>query len=109
VFFLDDHVFPEADGFWVKGAQSADMVIAWDDPGRPVELRLANGTAPNAVVIEIAGIQKTMTLAASEVRRWEVPLSGARTAAVRITSPAGFRPSDAGGADSRFLGVRVSD
>ena len=70
-------------------------------------MELANGPAPNAVVLELNGARQSVSLLPSESRTREVPVSEGR-AYVRIGSPAGFRPSDVGPSrDTRYLGVRV--
>jgi hypothetical protein len=111
VFFLDDGVFVEAPGFWVRGGTTAEFVVS--PPARLGSLRLhvRNGAAPNAVGLTVAGAgSHTLALAPSEGR--DVPLPQVGTGHglhVRVQSPAGFRPSDTGPSeDRRYLGVWIA-
>ena len=106
VFFCDDGVFAEEEGFWVAGQRQARFVIAARNRSS-VTLHLRNGDAQNAVMIESGPERRTLTLAPGEERDEVLPLSALQTAAVAIASASGFRPSDREGADRRLLGVWV--
>ena len=107
VSFFDDHVFVEADGFWVKGGQSSALSIA--AAGRQsLTIHLANGAAANAVRADVDGRPQTIPLAGYESRTLVVPVGSSGVVELVLTSPAGFRPSQVGNsADARNLGVRV--
>jgi hypothetical protein len=109
VFFLDDRVFVEPDGFWVKGGATAAIAVAAPPGARTVSLVLANGAAPNPVSITRAGgAPETVDLRASARRTLTLPVEADGVVRLTIASPAGFRPSEIGGsADARYLGVRV--
>jgi hypothetical protein len=106
VFFLDDGVFAEDDGFWVRGARSAEVVVA--TPVRSsIELSCTNGAAANVVTVHAGAHREELSLTPNEMR--SIALQADATGVVRltITSTAGFRRSDRGGDDGRYLGVRV--
>jgi hypothetical protein len=108
VSFLNDAVFIEEDGFWVRGAQTAELVAAFSSRRPALGLELTNGASANLVVVEANGAPVPMTLRASEIRRLEIPLPDGQAVRLRISSPSGFTPSDVGSSrDRRFLGVRV--
>jgi hypothetical protein len=106
-FFLDDDIFVEPDGFWVRGAAQSDSLFV-PAGGAVVTLRLANGGVGNVVTVRTGETTREFTLAAGEVER--VLLQGDGTPVdLSISSSAGFRPSEGGaGTDARYLGVRVS-
>lgn len=107
-YFLDDNVFVESEGFWIRGQSRTSLAIAGPG-GQPVSLGLTNGGASNQVTVSVAGAPElTFALAPGETR--EVPLTrgAASGARIDITSAAGFRPSDDGASkDARYLGVFV--
>jgi hypothetical protein len=106
VAFLDDAVFVEPDGFWVRGGRMAALVVF--APGRQrVSLTLTNGAVNNPVTISFGEgtSELSMLPGAHDVR--PIPLDGLGMAGIRISSSTGFRPSDHGMDDSRYLGVRV--
>ncbi|MCC7008607.1 MAG: hypothetical protein IT184_07305 [Acidobacteria bacterium] len=106
VYFVDRAVFPEPDGFWVKGGETAELVVSKTEAG-PIVLVLANGGRANDVVIERDRRSETWRASAGESRR--ILLDGTAAARVRISSPAGFRPAATGtSGDTRYLGVRVT-
>ena len=106
VFFVAGRVFPETQGFWVAGGERAGFIV--DARPRPtLTIHLRNGAVANSVVVEAAGTRRTFTLAPGEERDEPVPLSPEMAADVAVTSASGFRPSDQGSADRRYLGVWV--
>ncbi|MEO7192780.1 MAG: hypothetical protein ABI051_17160 [Vicinamibacterales bacterium] len=108
VFFCDDQVFIEPDGFWVKGGRSGRILIAPSGASRVVNLELGNGPAENRVRLETAGGTSEVVLAASAVTRISLPLDDEGAAWLGVTSAAQFRPSaTTPGGDDRLLGVRV--
>jgi hypothetical protein len=110
VFFLDDRAFVEPSAFWVGGARETSVVIAPDRPGSVQPLLLRNALVQNTIALVSGEWRVQVTLAPGEERRVDVPLDPLRGAAlVRITSTAGFRPSEADptSRDTRYLGVYV--
>lgn len=107
VFFADDEAFVEPDGFWVKGTATATFLIAPRDPSTAVVLELSNGSRVNSVDVGIGeAVRETAELQPSESRRLRnVPII--TPTIVRVSSGSGFRPSETGSSDRRWLGVRV--
>lgn len=111
VYFLDDAVFAEPSGFWVRGAREARIV--WSDgaaaAGRTRELRLRNGGAANDVTVVVGDWSEVLRLDAWQERVVTLPAAEANgTWSVSIRSSSGFRPSEvSGGTDDRYLGVWV--
>lgn len=111
MYFFDDQVFVEADGFWVRGER--ETTVAWSDgpiaAGRTRDLPLRNGGAPNIVTVRVDGWRQDVELAPGEERPVRLPAADASgTWRVSIRSGAGFRPSEVSdSADQRYLGVWV--
>jgi hypothetical protein len=111
VYFLDDHVFVEPQGFWVRGGREAQIV--WSagptSAGRTRALRLRNGGAANEVRVTVGGWSEAVALEAWQERLVTLPAADATgTRRVSIHSSSGFRPSEvSGGTDDRYLGVWV--
>jgi hypothetical protein len=109
-YFLDDNVFPEADGFWVRGGRTAGVVLSQGSSGanRAGTLSIRNGASANTFTIRSDAWQEVLTLAAGETRVIALPVANAMGAwPLTITSSSGFRPSDTAGDDRRFLGVWI--
>jgi hypothetical protein len=109
VYVLGDTAFVEGRALWVRGAQTAQLVLVpTDGSERQVALRLSNGPHENPVVVTIAGQSRRLDLVPSAVTVVTVTLAPGAPLAVSVTSPSGFRPSDDGQSlDGRYLGVRV--
>jgi hypothetical protein len=111
VFFLDDAVFVEPSGFWVRGGREARVVwsAGVSAAGRTRPLRLRNGGAVQIVTVAVDGWSEAVTLDAWQELVVMLPAADATgTWRVGIRSPSGFRPSDAsGGTDDRYLGVWI--
>jgi hypothetical protein len=108
IFFMDDNAFVEERGFWVQGGRSTSMTLISEEgvTGRPLRLNLQNGRAPNTIRIETPSSKLDQRLAPLERHAVELPFSDGALP-VTITASAGFRPSDSGSSDRRFLGVWV--
>jgi hypothetical protein len=108
VFFHGPSVYVEPEDFWVRGGHTADFTLAADRGRQTVALELINGETANDLAIDLGTRRWRLRLEAIESRTIQVALTREGTALVRLTSPAGFRPSDDGtNADRRYLGVRV--
>ena len=110
VYFLDERSFPDPEGFWVGGGRESTIVIQPDQPRSSSPVFLRNGATANTVTLESGAWKESIGLAAGEERRIDVPMDQSRGAArLRITTSAGFRPSevDPKSRDDRFLGVWV--
>ena len=109
-FFLDEHSYPEPEAFWVKGESASEVVIHQDSPHPAETLLIRNGAADNTVLVSTGGWREEMRLGPGEERRVQVPADHARGATlVRISTTAGFRPSDVDpqNRDTRYLGAWI--
>ena len=108
VYFFDDHVDAETEGFWVHGGQSAALAVELGGAASPAFLIVQSGRGENEIVLDVDGQTTRERFGSFETRRLQLPGSGAGPRQIRITSTSGFRPSDAGTSlDRRFLGVFV--
>jgi hypothetical protein len=107
VFFYSTTVFREADGFWTRGAEITEFTVAAPDARSSAVLEIENGGVPNEVTVVSPTTTERRRLAAGERQTVAVPMTQG-TVDVRLQSAAGFRWADVkGGADRRYLGVRV--
>jgi hypothetical protein len=108
VFFLDDAAFVEEEGFWVRGGRTAEIVLSAGAGRASIPLVLGNGASPNHVRLDADGAVQTLTLQPDERREVTLPVAtGDGVVRLRVSSEAGFRPSEAPTGDQRYLGVRV--
>jgi hypothetical protein len=110
-FFLDGNVFAEADGFWVRGGRTTDVVLSQGSGGanRAGTLTVRNGATANTVTIRSGAWQEALALSPGEARVVALPQADALGSwPLSITSSSGFRPSDTAGEDRRFLGAWIS-
>ena len=110
--YVDDNVYMEPAGFWVRGGRSASMHVS---PHGASELRvtLRNGAAAGPVTVEINGTREVLELDRGETHEVRVSLSGRElTVPLRFETVNGFRPSERNpeSTDTRWLGslVRLS-
>lgn len=108
VLFLDDMAFPEADGFWVRGEQTAEFMVV--SPNGAVRLLVRNGAVANDVSIEAGTFQRLFAMTPGEERVVEIPANGTDGVRVSVASGSGFVPAqnDPASTDRRALGVWVS-
>jgi hypothetical protein len=106
---LDDEVYLDSAGFWIRKAAAASFAVELEAPGdRETRIRIANGGASNLVSFDSALVKESFRLAPWEER--EIGLSmDAFVARFAIESESGFRPSelDPSSRDGRDLGVLV--
>lgn len=108
VFLLDDNVFVEPDGFWVRGGRTAGVVLSVPGGSRSVRLDLRNGASANEVEVVTSGGAQTFALPPSGRQEIELAVPAHGRLSIGIASRSGFVPADVdGGEDRRFLGVRV--
>ena len=109
VFALDGGVSLEADGFWVAGGRTNEVVIQPRDPAGSVGLQVRNAPVANEISLELGPWRWARTL--SPGAEAFVPLPPT-TGVLRIGTSSGFHPQGAGdGArprgrrGGRFLGA----
>jgi hypothetical protein len=110
VLFLDDMVYPEPAGFWVRGKSDAEFIVLPAVATSPVRLVVKNGGAwPNRVSIESGTFQRLLVMSPDEEQTLEIPAASGVGVKVRVASGGGFVPSDKNpeNTDHRNLGVWV--
>ena len=112
VTFHGDQVYPERDGFWVRGRSTLLATFAPPEalrrqPG--VRLSLHGGAKSTQVRFETAAWSATVALEPGVPRELHVPaLRGQTLLPVRITVEGGFVPAEThGGSDRRLLGCWI--
>jgi hypothetical protein len=109
--FHDDHAYPDATGFWVRGASAARVSVVSRSGLLISDLRLMLHTlVPNRIHIEMPDRVWTEHLAADEEREILIkPTLLDGTVRLVITPENGFYPVDAkpGSTDRRHLGCYV--
>jgi hypothetical protein len=106
---LDDEVYPDPDGFWVrKGSRASFAIELAPASAREVRIRIANGGVSNVVSFDSDDVQESVPLAPWEERDVGLPLDGP-VEAFGVESESGFRPRalDPRSRDDRELGVLV--
>jgi hypothetical protein len=72
VYATDDFIWLEPEGFWIRGENQADVVIATDKPVAALDLEVRNVSTPNVVRLRTGGQSTDGALAADE--RWPVSM-----------------------------------
>lgn len=110
MFFHDEQMYPEAQGFWAAGGESSHITVA-TPPGQaaPVILRIHPGAKPNTVTVSTFGWQQSYDLVPGQAAEIELPRFPSGVVPLTITAETGFFPRDIDPAstDRRFLGVWV--
>lgn len=107
-FCLDENMWLEPGGAWVRGRASSQLAIQAADPSAsPPVLRVRNGAARNTVTLASGTWQQSWILDAGETRDVPLPAAALAPAVLTVTSTAGFRPVevDPSSSDMRMLGV----
>ena len=107
--YVDDNVYTEPTGFWVRGGRSASMHVS---PNGASELRVTvrNGAAVGPVTVEINGTREVLELDRGETHEVRFSLNGRElTVPLRFEAVNGFRPSERNpeSPDTRWLACRV--
>lgn len=113
VLFLDEQIYQESEGFWVRGRQAAKFVLesSTNSPVSPLSVRVLvrNGGAANTVTIEAGSFQRVLPMTLFQEQEIDIPLSPTGSVTVRVASGDGFVPADKqpGNNDHRLLGVWI--
>ena len=107
---VDDNIFSESDGFWVRGGQVASLYLT---PGDADVLRITvrNGGTAGPVVLDVDGRREFAELGPHQQHEFTVALTGNKPhVPLTIESVNGFRPSEqnAESRDNRWLGCWVT-
>ena len=107
VYALDDDVYLEPGAFWTRAERTARVVVQ-AEAGTTGVMRLKAGPVDNDVRLRAGAWTTIVPLAADATVDVPLPSQALAPAVLEITSPRGFRPSDTGGDDVRWLGVYVT-
>jgi len=111
LFFHDEQMYPEADGFWTIGGHASHVTVAvpQDHLGTPVVLRIHPGSKPNVATISTFGWQQTVDLTPGKAVEVELPMFPSGVVPLTIDAASGFSPKefDPASTDRRFLGIWV--
>jgi hypothetical protein len=110
LFFHDEQLYPEAQGFWTIGAHASHVTVAVppNHPG-PVMLRIHPGAKPNHVTISTFGWEQSYDLVPGQAAEVQLPPPTEGVIPLTIATDSGFSPKafDPQSTDRRFLGIWV--
>jgi hypothetical protein len=111
LFFHDEQMYPEADGFWTIGGHASHVTVAvtQDRLATPVVLRIHPGAKPNVATISTFGWQQRFDLTPGNAVEVELPMFPSGVVPLTIDAASGFSPKelDPSSTDRRFLGIWV--
>lgn len=110
VFFHDEQLYPEVEGFWTMGKRT--MAVTMTVPAerqKPLLIRMHCGSQANRVTLAGPGWTRTLDLVPKEAQVVELPPSANGIVPFTLTTDNGFSPwqTDPASKDRRFLGVWV--
>ena len=119
VYFVDENISDLSPyDFWVKGEDSAEMVLRTEQPQQHLVIRLTNGPIPNQVDVSVAKQRQSIRLDLPGEQRqlifpleWSMPYFRSHLYPLTIRSHTGFVPKFTPNSplqDTRYLGCRVS-
>ena len=108
VFHLDNQVWVEPEGFWIRGGSTASVLVSPAGESS-VLVSIQNGAEPGTVTIEFSENKEIAMFNRFEIRQFRVQVDGESVVQVDITPANGFRPSliDSESQDERWLGSFV--
>jgi hypothetical protein len=112
LFFLDENVWVEPGGFWLRGRSVARVVAqpAGQRDGGPVVLAVRAGAVPTLVTLSAGAWRHEERLAAGAEQDVTLPAGALAPTVVDIACEDGFRPHevDPASGDVRLLGAWVT-
>jgi hypothetical protein len=113
VYFHDDHTYPEAEGFWVRGAVTTDLTVGLQQGARPpgVRLRMHGGPVRTLVRLATPAWSTRVALVPGNAEDVLIPARESQSVlALSVTPEGGFVPAEHNGArdDRRLLGCWIS-
>lgn len=110
LFFHDDRMYPEPEGFWTIGRRTSDITVA-TPPGHntPVTLRMHSGGKANKATFSTFGWSHDVSLVPGEAVEVELPTMAGGVVPLTISVDDGFSPRelDPSSNDPRFLGIWI--
>ena len=111
LFFHDEQMYPEPNGFWTIGNHASQVTVAVppDHLSTPIALRIHPGAKPNVATISTFGWQQKVDLTPGKEVIVELPMFPSGVVPLTIAVESGFYPRDTDPAstDRRFLGIWV--
>lgn len=110
VFFHEEQMYPEPQGFWTIGAHTSRLTVAVPNGSTaPVTLRIHSGGVANTVTFNTFGWQQRAELTPGTAVEVELPTFPSGVVPLTIDVASGFSPRDAdpSSTDRRFLGIWV--
>lgn len=110
VYFHDEQLYPEMQGFWTIGGRETHVTVA-ALPGRqgPIVVRMHPGAKANTVTLSTFGWQQSYDLVPGQAVEVELPQFASGVVPLTIDAKTGFYPRDIDpqSTDRRFLGAWV--
>jgi hypothetical protein len=111
LFFHDEQMYPEPNGFWTIGGHASHVTLAVppDRIGTAVALRIHPGATPNVATISTFGWQQRYELTPGQAVDVDLPMFPTGVVPLTIDVESGFSPReiDPASTDRRFLGIWV--
>jgi hypothetical protein len=111
-FFFDDWAYLEPEGFWTRSNGTAEVVVDLDgrNGARGLPISVTAGAVATSVKISTRGWSQTVSLTPGQKQDLVLPPTGDGVWPIRITSGAGFRPSERepGNNDVRSLAAWIA-
>ena len=109
MFYFDGNIFPEEQGFWVRGARRTRVTIDHMNGAAPLVLRVHAGPIANQLHILTAGFERDVYLQPLLRQDVEIPATGNRLVTLALTAANEFIPKDIdpSSTDPRPLGVWI--
>lgn len=117
VFFHDDFVFAEPNGYWTRGRARAEVTYATKtDSPATIALVVHCGPVPNQVLLRTPGWEERLVIEPGVTGPLAIPTTaqpvlGVRIAPLEISVQDGFVPAqvDPSATDRRFLGCWITN
>jgi hypothetical protein len=110
IFFHDEQLYPEPQGFWTIGGGASHVTVA-APPGQssPVVVRMHPGAKPNNVTLSTFGWQQHYELVPGQAVEVKLPQFAGGVVPLTFATESGFYPRDIDpqSNDPRFLGAWV--
>ena len=110
LFFHDEQVYPEPQGFWTLGRDDSHVTVAVPaHQAAPVVLRMHPGAAENHITLSTFGWRRSFDLVPGQAVEVELPVFESGVVPLTISADSGFYPKDVDpkSGDPRFLGIWV--
>ena len=109
VYFHNEQMYPEPNGFWTIGHRAEITVAVPPGHGTPVVLRIHGGPQTNHATISTFGWRRRLALVPGQAAEVALPVVASGVVPLTITTDSGFSPMefDPTSRDPRLLGIWV--